>query len=519
MNFVLIQPVILSPPREAKMKKATCLAVLIRIFGLLVICVVLTGCGGIALNHDYYDYSDVYGKSVNKQLLLNLARLSRDEPPYFLQLSGFSAQHTLTGGLGLGNKTTSLDRPAGLTELDGTANIGGTEQPIFQFVPLTGDPFAQAFTSPLNTKIFYTFYDQNVPADMLARTMIQSVDVEILKKDEKTGKLIETDPPTVRTLVNNPLDSTYRDFLVWCYILRTYQMNHELIVRTEKPLNPAKTVPVSNVDITSFTKAIDYGLTLRTDTNRTSDKDYIYKTTQAPTTNSPPATASDPRPMAKSLTEDTHDTAKPNYVTDAFIVEPHFVASNVPTQVPGRYAFSFSFITEKQKNDNVTSRAIVLESIGASDIYRAQTEKTVAIRMRTFYSVMQGLAKEQEEFAEAAKQDSTEYIVNNLGGRYLKSTWTKRNNPNITPICASPLLILQSDISPRAGTHEDVLTAINYSDLEFKIADQVDDNNVIVEKSDLISSNRQVFGLVSYLYNLITIDPKKLPVQQLIQVQ
>jgi len=315
-------------------------------------CLILSGCGGISLNSDYYDYSDVYGKSVNKQLLLNLARLSRDEPPYFLQLGNFSAQHTLTGGLGLGNKSTGLDKAVGLTELDGTASIGGTEQPIFQFVPLNGDPYAQAFTSPLNQKIFYTFYDQNLPADMLARTMIQSVDIKYVTKwpDLKTQ--------VTKTLVNDPLDPTYPDFLVWCYLLRNYQLEHRLTVQVGQPQDKSQVHKIPNVNITDYSKAIDYSLRVAND----------------PTT-----------------PDYTDQKSGKVFLTDMWIDEPKFVATNKETRVDGRTDFSFSFVTEPLKStDNHTdpaSRAILLESVGASTSYSSLNG--TPIKMRTYFSVLQ----------------------------------------------------------------------------------------------------------------------------------
>ena len=342
----------------------------------------ISGCGGISLNSDYYDYSDVYGKSVNKQLLLNLARLSRDEPPYFLQLSGFSAQHTLTGSLGLGNKTTGVDKAVGLTELDGSASVGGTEQPIFQFVPLNGDPFAQALSSPLNSKIFYTFYDQNMPADMLARTMIKSVDVTFVRnfKDKKSSE--------VRRLVNDPLDLTYRDFLVWCYILRTYQLEHELTVTVKRPEDPTKIHKFSNINITDYAKAIDYSLSVANDSQAATGNDR---------------------------------NGVPFYVSDVWIDEPKFDATNSATEVPKRKDPSFSFVTEHPKasdlHENLTSRAIVLESLGASSKYKELN--TAQFQMRTFFNVMQGLAKEQQLFAAAEKK----CLAQDTADGYHKALW------------------------------------------------------------------------------------------------
>lgn len=67
-------------------KKSRCLA--------LVPVLALTGCVGTALRLASTHCSEAYGDAVNRQLLLNLARLSHDEPPYFIQVGQMNSQFT-----------------------------------------------------------------------------------------------------------------------------------------------------------------------------------------------------------------------------------------------------------------------------------------------------------------------------------------------------------------------------------------------------------------------------------------
>src|SRR5438270_6241771 len=152
--------------------------------GLLsTLLVLLTSCAGPALRHAYRDYSEVYAESVNRQLLLNLARLSNDEPPYFIQLGQINSQFTFNTSVGFAPSQARVKHPGGTASeivqdgltLGGTVSAGAVEAPTFQFVPLNGEAFAQAINIPISDKLFYTLYDQGFHADILVRTMVASV--------------------------------------------------------------------------------------------------------------------------------------------------------------------------------------------------------------------------------------------------------------------------------------------------------------------------------------------------------
>ncbi len=88
---------------------------------------------GTALHTDFTDYSEVYADSMNRQLLLNLARLANDEPAYFIQLgtiasqyqfttsASFSPSHVATTRPNLGRPPASFKPPAPLGALQAEA--------------------------------------------------------------------------------------------------------------------------------------------------------------------------------------------------------------------------------------------------------------------------------------------------------------------------------------------------------------------------------------------------------------
>jgi hypothetical protein len=286
-------------------------AAVFRNWAFSLVLIWLTGCsftgpGPRTLKNNWDDYDGAYGDANNRQLLLNLARLANDDPVNFLQLGTFSAQYTYNAQMGFnpgnvhtqpGNYVASQTVAAGGTPASGgntlTTTVGefaknvttlngslmGTvgESPNFQFLPLTGSNIVSATLTPIDPKIFYTFYDQGYPADLLARTMIASVRCMIFHTnyiDRKTiySENITARPiphyqaivnpdgsnPTVKTtftavletnqgppkytvpqvttnyeyLVNSPFDRSYPDFLNFCSALYRAQIAHVITVDT-----------------------------------------------------------------------------------------------------------------------------------------------------------------------------------------------------------------------------------------------------------------------------------------------
>ncbi len=141
---------------------------------LLLPLILFCGCSSQQLEDDYVNYPKAYTKASDSQLLLSLARLSRDEPVNFLQLSTISSQYTYTTQAG-GGTGSGFPVRHGILSLAGNFMATRTASPTFGFVPISGSNFVNAVWSPLNPKIYLTLYDQDWPADWLIRTMAMSV--------------------------------------------------------------------------------------------------------------------------------------------------------------------------------------------------------------------------------------------------------------------------------------------------------------------------------------------------------
>lgn len=165
----------------------------------------LTGCiSHMALKKDQVEYARDFASASDKELLLNLARLANDDPVYFMQLGSISSGYSWANALGFtpqsvnnspgyfqssttagGTPPTGSDASSVMEFTKHALTLGGsatstfTQNPVFTFVPLTGSNFVEILLNPISEKVFMTFYDQGYRADLLARTMISSVKIEI----------------------------------------------------------------------------------------------------------------------------------------------------------------------------------------------------------------------------------------------------------------------------------------------------------------------------------------------------
>jgi hypothetical protein len=187
----------------------------------------LSGCvSGLALNHIHDGFADAYGKASTDQLLLNLARLSHDEPAYFIQLGSFTGQYSVQDNVGLGNSTYAPK--TGVLSLGGGIGTQVIEDPSFTFVPLQGDTFSTIFLTPIPDQIFCDFSAMGYHADVLLRTMVQSVKIE------------STDDGSSEFLINNPRDPSYPKFLAFCAEVNVAMKRNLLIIDQSGTDSPKK---------------------------------------------------------------------------------------------------------------------------------------------------------------------------------------------------------------------------------------------------------------------------------------
>jgi hypothetical protein len=217
----------------------------------------ITGCAGrLALRYNYSGYFNQYGESANQQLLLNLARLRHDEPPYFVQLGQINSQFTFNTSAGFSPSYARITHPqaaSGLVQYNtgfgGNFGAGAIESPTFQFVPLNGAAFAKVITEAISPDLFYSFYDQGFHGDALARTMVAYIK-------------FPSGPNSYTIYRNQPRDPTYTNFLIFCQGLHIAQRSSALLA--EKTSSEEATV-YNNVQLGDAVAAKSAALHVKND--------------------------------------------------------------------------------------------------------------------------------------------------------------------------------------------------------------------------------------------------------------
>jgi len=172
----------------------------------------------------------------NKQILLNLARESNEEPAYFVQLGSISGSLTLSSAIGLpgtnslftvnqaSSGATSSPKSVGTIGANLTTTI--TENPIFSLTPITGFQFAQTIVEPFSAKVFAALLLQGWSADTLARVMVS--DAEVVTTD--AGGAVRTE-----IWRNDPSTPNYSKFIRLCCELKV-AVEEELVTIEAKKL-------------------------------------------------------------------------------------------------------------------------------------------------------------------------------------------------------------------------------------------------------------------------------------------
>ena len=125
--------------------------------GLGAVALLSGGCAGPALRTSFNDYAGVYADVSNRQMLLNLARLSNSHPSYFLQMGGINTTHQFTASAGANGGMARNESFVGtpvlpiLDALSFGTNLGGSrnEQPAGE---QAGDP---ASGRPRSKRVLY----------------------------------------------------------------------------------------------------------------------------------------------------------------------------------------------------------------------------------------------------------------------------------------------------------------------------------------------------------------------------
>jgi len=142
-------------------------------FNLLMsaIAVAISGClGPPVLERQVPGYDEVTRTLDEKLRLLNIARVSNQEPIHFTSTSSIAATF---------NWTTTLGASGEITESKGTnflnLNIGGSasENPTFSISPISGKEFTERVATPFQDRVFEFLVFQGGRIDQAMRLMGQ----------------------------------------------------------------------------------------------------------------------------------------------------------------------------------------------------------------------------------------------------------------------------------------------------------------------------------------------------------
>jgi hypothetical protein len=154
------------------------------------IAIAVSGClGPPVLERQVLGYDEVTRTLDEKLLLLNIARVSNQEPVHFTSTSSIAATF---------NWTTTLGASGEITESKGTnflnLNIGGSasENPTFSISPISGKEFTERVATPFQDRVFEFLVFQGGRIEQAMRLM--GAGIEVQKPDGRFVRFIENDP-------------------------------------------------------------------------------------------------------------------------------------------------------------------------------------------------------------------------------------------------------------------------------------------------------------------------------------
>jgi hypothetical protein len=179
----------------------------------------ICGCvGPPVLERQVLGYDEVTKTLDEKLLLLNIARVSNQEPVHFTSTSSIAATFNWTATLGASGQ---------VTESKGTnflnLNIGGSasENPTFSISPISGKEFTERVATPFQDTIFEFLVFQGGRIDQVMRLMAAGIEVQT--PDGRFVRFIENDP-------RRPQE--YEEFRRMAAHLQWLNDNRQLFVRS-----------------------------------------------------------------------------------------------------------------------------------------------------------------------------------------------------------------------------------------------------------------------------------------------
>jgi len=146
------------------------------IFMLGLVLLGSSGCAATRLRADFTGYESAFAETSNREMLLNLARLSQHDPTYFFKLGQISTSYRMQAALtGTGSYVPQGTNGSNVTG-GGTPSLIYEKDPQFQFIPVNDDATAQLLLRPVPAQLFYALYQQGWRADQLFRLMVDRIE-------------------------------------------------------------------------------------------------------------------------------------------------------------------------------------------------------------------------------------------------------------------------------------------------------------------------------------------------------
>jgi len=184
--------------------------------GVLVL--MLTGCvGPPALHRSVLGYDETTNQLDQEILLLNIARLSHEDPVHFTMTGSIAATFDFTTS---GNFSGSIVTSPGDNIFNFGSSTSASENPTLSIIPLSGQDFTQRVITPLSENAFAKLGYQDLPISIIMRLMASAIQIEDKEGGPRVG--------FIRNNVKHPEE--YAKFRRFVMHLESLQMQNQLFV-------------------------------------------------------------------------------------------------------------------------------------------------------------------------------------------------------------------------------------------------------------------------------------------------
>jgi hypothetical protein len=435
---------------------------------LLCLCVCfLSGCAARALRTDYKSYENSYAESSNRQMLLNLARLSEHHPTYFFKMGQITTNYRYQANFSGNGMYSPPNYPAGPGG-GGTPGALYEKDPGFSFVPVNDDATARQLLQPMPAELFYVLFQQGWRVDQLMRLMVDHIEY----KPDPNSDVVHT----IRNVASEANLKDYLTFLRISALAYHLQRRGHLIFSADQKFQPVLTG----------------GVTL-TGSSAPQAKDIVDAWT-------------------KNLVWQQDPNNKDSWQLGQFVTLPKFKLT--PSYQPGDKDHPsnvkvYDVEVDMPELANVLSLGPTLQILDSNGLGFGVLETNVdaaraakggqgsaQLVMRSLIGMMAAAAQEQKTFdalmALAAPDKTQDPIPAAEKLPLLTLKWDRKEVPQLTP----------------------VLTSLEYMGKTYMIADPRSENPL--KES---SWNRDNFRIITLLGNLITVNIKDFPPQQILQLR